>query len=259
MSTPEENKEKEKEKSKEPLRVEVSADSEQMKVILQELQEEKERAKKAEEEKKAAEEAKKAAEEALEKTKIESDDYKGKLELVAAKEFEKKRNEVLAEAKKVIKDENRMKEIEAGLTDPEKLKATEFMIKTLDETLKKGAEEARIAEEEKKKVEAERIKAEEEAKKKAPSGSVPLNSAQTGQTHEGDEGYDSYVAMIQDLRRKVRTGTPEESAEADAILNELFKRWIQQVKVKYDGMKNLGYEEDKQKTVREITKKGGAA
>lgn len=258
MSTPEEIKEKEKKERQEPIRVEVTADSQEMKAILQELAEEKERAKKAEEEAKKAEEEKKTAEEALEKTKLESEDYKSKLEIVAQREFEKKRNEVLTKAKEVIKDEKRLKMIEDELTDPEKVKATEFMLATLDETLKKGAEEARIAEETKIKAEADKKLADEEAKKKAPSGSVPLSPAQVGGTPPSEEGYDTYVAMIQDLRRKVRSGTPEEAAEAEEVLNELFKKWVNAVKKKYEGMRGIGYEEEKQKSVREITKKGGA-
>ncbi len=266
MSTPEEIEKQKKEKEKqEPFRVEVTADSKEMKAILQELAEEKERAKKAEdeakkaeEEKKKAEEEKKATEETLEKTKLESEDYKSKLEIVATKEFEKKRNEVIAKAKEVIKDEKRIKMIEDELTDPEKLKATEFMLVTLDETLKKGAEEARIAEEAKIKAEADKKLTEEEAKKKAPAGSVPLSPAQVGGTPPDEEGYDTYVAMIQDLRRKSRSGTPEEAAEAEEVLNELFKKWVNAVKKKYEGMRGIGYEEEKQKSLREITKKGGA-
>ena len=260
MSTPEEiQKEKEKKEKQEPLKVDVTVDSEQMKVILKELQEEKDRAKKAEDEAKKAAEEKKVAEEALEKTKLESEDYKSKLEIVATKEFEKKRNEVIAKAKEVIKDEKRLKMIEDELTDPEKLKATEFMLQTLDETLKKGAEEARLAEEARIKAEADKKAADEEAKKKAPAGSVPLSPAQVGGAPSSEEGYDSYVAMIQDLRRKVRSGPPEEAAEAEEVLNELFKKWVGAVKRKYEGMRDIAYEEEKQKSVRDITKKGGAA
>lgn len=225
-----------------------------MKVMLKQLEDEKTRAKKLQEDVDKVLADKKASDEALEKSKTESEDYKSKLELIASKEFEKKKTALLDKAKLTIKDEAKIKAIEAELTDPEKLKATEFMIDTLNETLKKGEEEAKAAEDAKK-------KAEEEKKKKgsAPAGNVPLTPAQEGQGGDGEEGYDTYMALIQDLRRKEKNGTPEEQAEAKVILDELFKKWAGTVRKRFEGIRGISHEEENQKSLREITKKGGAA
>lgn len=251
MSEDDKNKQPQDQKREDTV-IHVQVDSEQMKAMLIQLEEEKAKAKKLQEDMDKALADKKVSEEALEKTKTESDDYKSKLEIIAQKEFDKRKAALLEKAKTAIKDEGRLKQIETDLTDPDKLKASEFMIDTLIETLKKGEEETRIAEEERKKAENKGTN--------APAGTVLLTPAQTGQSVDGEgEGYDTYVAMVQDLRRKERFGTPEEQAEAKITLDELFKKWCGAVKRKYDGVKGLEHTEEKQKSVREMTKQGGAA
>lgn len=254
MSENDKNKQPTGDGKKDETIIKVEVDSEQMKVMLKQLEEEKARAKKLQEDVDKALAEKKVSDEALEKSKTESDDYKSKLELIAQKEFEKKRTAIIEKAKVTIKDEARIKAIEAELTDPEKLKATEFMIDTLNETLKKGEEEAKAAEDARKKAEEDKKKA-----GSAPAGSIPLTPAQTGQGAGDEDGYDSYMAMIQDLRRKEKNGTPEEQAEAKVILDELFKKWAGTVRKRFEGIRGISHEEENQKSLREITKKGGAA
>lgn len=64
----------------------------------------------------------------------------------------------------------------------------------------------------------------------APKGgdTATLNDAQrTGRTFRSNSQteYDNTEDMIRDLRYKSRAGTPIEKAEADAILEELWKKW----------------------------------
>jgi hypothetical protein len=253
MSQPESKDQGSKQDEKKTQELHVTVDSEQMKMLL-------ETQRKLEDEKKAALEAavkaeaeKKAAEEKATKLEEETEDYKGKLDIIAKKEFEKKRTAILDKAKTLIQDEARMKEIEAKLTDPEQLKATEYLISVLDDSLKKGEEAHKIA------LEAERKKAEEDAKAgtppTTPAGTMPLSPAQTGSPQGG---YDSVEAMIRDLRKREKSPDPQIAAEAKAILDEMFKKWCFAIKKEYNEMRGFKAEQDekiKQPSLKEVTKK----
>jgi len=64
-------------------------------------------------------------------------------------------------------------------------------------------------------------------KKPEPSGTVPLSDRQRG---INSQGYDSYEDMIQDLREKAKSSNPQESQEAQAVLNELWKKSVEGLK-----------------------------
>jgi hypothetical protein len=197
--------------------------------------------------------AKKAEVEKLTKEKIDSDAEKnnlitekehleGTLKTIAEKEFNTKRNILMARVKTVFsrpEDEKRIKEIEDKLNDPDKgpenLKQTEYMIGVLDEALQKGKVESEAA----KKLEDDKKKAAQAGERKpAPQGgdTAPLSNEQiTGEKSE-EEGYDSNEAMIRDLNARARDPRdPAKQAEAQAILKELWKKWAMQIKKDFEG------------------------
>lgn len=253
---------------KQTLDVNVKVDNKTTEELMKILEEE--RKKRLELEKKYKEEAErlKQLEEEARKKAEEAEDYRAKLAIIAEKEFEKKKSAILEKAKTVM-DEERLKQIEEQLTDPEKLKATEFMVDTLIEAMEKLKEEKEKkpegegADEGEGEGEGENPPKEgeggEDKEKKPPAGNVPLSSQQTSGGEEG--GYESYEAMIKDLYKKKHSTDPEEAAEAEAILDELFRKWARAVKKKYEGRmpQGISVEKEKQPPVRAITKKGGEA
>jgi len=255
---------------KQTLDVNVKVDNKTTEELMKILEEE--RKKRLELEKKYKEEAErlKQLEEEARKKAEEAEDYRAKLAIIAEKEFEKKKSAILEKAKTVMGEE-RLKQIEEQLTDPEKLKATEFMVDTLIEAMEKLEKEkqeggegdegegADAGEGEGENPPKEGEGGEDKDKeKKPPAGNVPLSSQQTS----GEEGgYESYEAMIKDLYKKKHSADPEEAAEAEAILDELFRKWARAVKKKYEGRipQGVSVEKEKQPPVRAITKKGGEA
>lgn len=89
-----------------------------------------------------------------------------------------------------------------------------------------------------------------------PAGQIPFSGA----TSKTGSGYDSYQAMIQDLRKMEHSDNPEEAAYAKAVLDEMFRKWSVAVKKRYEG-KSKGFtidpeidEELKQPKLKDITK-----
>lgn len=235
---------------KKPTEVTVKVDNEQTKILMEQLKLSEETRKKAEADLKTMMEEKTKAEIEHKKVAEEAEDYKGKLEIVAEKELEKKRVIIKEKATQLIQDPERIKEIEAKLKDPEQVAATEYMLKVLEDTLKKGEEQhvALLA--------AEKKKAEDAAKAAAtgstpPAGSAPLNDKQTG---TGKVGYDSAEAMVADLRKREHSSDPAIAAEAKAILDELFKKWASAVKSEFNEMRGFKGE-GKQPTIEELQRK----
>ncbi len=208
----------------------------------------------------------------------EKEHLEGTLKTIAEKEFNAKRDALMTKVKTVFgrpEDEKRIKEIEEKLNDPEKgpenLKQTEYMIGVLDEALQKGKKEAEDA----KKLEDDKKKAAQTGDKKAaPRGgdTAQLSQEQITGGKKDEVGYESYEAMIRDLRARARDPRdPAKQAEAEAILKELWKKWSLQVKKDFEnrtGQNQAAYEEEKgagdfenlQKDLKSkpVTKKEGA-
>lgn len=240
-----------KEDGKKPTEVIVKVDNEQTKILMEQLRIAEEARKKSEAELKAKMEEIAKSDVEHKKTAEEAEDYKGKLEMIAEKELEKKRVIVKEKAKTLIQDPERIKEIETKLKDPEQVAATEYMLKVLEDALNKGEEQHKTM------MEAEKKKAEEAAKVVAasgaqpPAGSAPLNDAQKG---GAKTGYDSAEAMVADLRKREHSSDPAVAAEAKAILDELFKKWASAVKSEFNemrGFKGAGT----QPTIEELQRK----
>ena len=276
----------EKKKDALPIDLNLKIENKTSEEILKILQEERSKRIAAEQALSKETEAKGKIAKDLEEKSTESEDYKSKLLLVAREKFEVKKKALMDKAATIIKDEERLKTMGEGITDLEKLKRTSFMLDTLGDALTKGSEadKALKFEEKKKtlgckekdidsdeKLEAwakgkgikpktpEQLEAEKAANPKGEAGTAPLTSAQTGE--KSGEGYDSYEAMIRDLYRKKHGADPEIAAEADAILDELFKKWATAVKKKYAGKlpEGINVAPEKQPTLKSMTKKGGEA
>ena len=237
-----------------PQQVHVTVDSEQMKTLL-------ETQKRLEAEKKAAEDAKKLAEDAkikaeaeAEAAKKEAGENKEKLDLIAQKEFEKKRAAILEKTKALIQDPERIKEIEGKLSDPEQLMATEYMMDILEKQIKttEDAHKKAIEDEQKKSKDLE-AKLAQGGSGQAAGGSAPLNPAQTG-TGGSPTGYSSYEAMIADLRKKEHSPNPEVAALAKATLTEMMRKWAMAVKAEYKEMREFKAEPKDQLPLSEIIK-----
>jgi len=218
-----------------------------------------------------------------EKTALTDDkgDLEAKLKLIAEKEYKAKCEIMIAKAKELFKDpktgevdDARIKEMQTKFDDPEKgpenLKMEEYMIGHLEDMLKKGAEQAKAEDEKTAKEKGEKATA--TAKAGTEAGSTATGQAKLGgevatgegQGGESPETFDSYVAMVQDLRKRARDPSdPEKQAEAQAQLSELWKKWAKMVKADYveSGLKGKeGYspetEKRKGKSVRQIHKEG---
>lgn len=235
---------------KQATEVTVKVDNEQTKILIEQLKREEKAKLEAEAKLKEMMEDKVKADVEHKKVSDEAEDIRGKLEMIAEKELNKKREEIRVKAQKLIQDPERVKEIEARLKDPEQVAATEYMLKVLEDTLAKGEEQHKKLQEE------EKAKAEAAAKAAAsggipPAGSAPLNDAQTGGTKTG---YDSAEAMVADLRKREKSSDPAIAAEAKAILNELFKKWASAVKAEYNELKGFKAQ-GTQPTIEDLQKK----
>jgi hypothetical protein len=209
-----------------------SAELEAMQKELKRVEEES-RGHKAEAEKLAAE--KQTLEQEKGNILSEKEQLEGDLAIIAKKEFDAKSGVLLGKAEVAFgsKEDARYKEFEKKLNDPEKgpqnLRELEFTMGVLEEALSKG------------KAEMEKFKkTEEEAKKvgttpPAPTGggTAPLNEQQItggGAKPQIEEGYDSYEAMLSDLVIRARDPSdPAKQAEAQAVLEEFWKKWAIQV------------------------------
>lgn len=238
--------------------IHISVDTDAMKQMADELAKERVEKRAAEEKAAKAEAEKKAADEAASKSREEAEDAKGKLGLIAEKELEKKRTTIKEKANILFQgDQERIKDIEARLKDPESIQAMEYTINLLDDQIKKGQEAAKkLAEEDKAKLEAKaKADAEAAAGGKAPDGSAPLNNAQLGQTETSDlmkMKFDSHEAMIRYLKELEHGTDPELAAQAKVVLDKFFQNWAQLVKQGYDAMK--GEASKNQLTFKELTR-----
>lgn len=245
---------------KQQVNVKVSVDNEQTKILMEQL--------KREETARLAAEAKNtellnAVKVAEDKAKIsgdEAEDAKGKLQIVAEKELEKKRNLITENAKRLLGDDERVKEIVEKLKDPVNVQAIEYTLKVLDDTLRKGEEQRKVQMEieQKKKVETAAVEAAAiKTGLPPPAGTAPLNQAQMGASKGA--GFDSYEAMVMDLRKKEASADPQVAAEAKVILNEFFRKWSSAVKGEYEQMRGFDATRDKlQPSLKEITKSARA-
>ncbi len=245
---------KAEENRKEKLTIELdrSKEIEDLQKQLKDIETEA-KAKKAEAEKLAKEKADLETEK--NNLTTEKEHLEGTLKTIAEKEFNAKRDALMTRVKTVFgkpEDEKRVKEIQDKLNDPEKgpenLKQTEYMIGVLDEAMQRGKKEAEDA----KKLEEDKKKAATGDVKSAPRGGDTAQLSQeqlTGGKKEGEVGYESYEAMIRDLRARARdTRDPAKQAEAEAILRELWKKWSLQVKKDFEnrtGQNQAAYEEEK--------------
>jgi hypothetical protein len=239
-----------------PQVVKVQVSSEEMKTLL-ETQKRLEAEKKAAEEAKAKAEAdaKKSAEEA-EAAKKEAAENKEKLDLIAQKEFEKKRAAILEKTKTLIQDPERIKEIESKLTDPEQLMATEYMMNILEQQIKATDDAHKKAiEEEQKKLKEAQEKLAQGGAGQASGGTAPLAGQQPVGGQGGTPvGYSSYEAMIKDLREKEHSPNPEIAAMAKATLTEMMRKWAMAVKLQYKEMREWETNPKEQLPLSEIVK-----
>ena len=237
-----------------PTEVHVSVDSEQMKTLLdtqKRLEKEKQDALDAKA--KAEADTKKAVDEA-DVAKKEAAENKEKLDLIAQKEFEKKRAALLEKTKTLIQDPERIKEITEKLSDPEQLMATEYLINILETQIKttEDAHKKAIEDEQKKSKDLE-SKLAQGGSGQAAGGTAPLNPAQTGQGGS-PTGYSSYEAMIADLRKKEHSPNPEIAALAKSTLTEMMRKWAMSVKLQYKEMREFESAPKTQLPLSEIIK-----
>lgn len=228
-----EGAEKKSESQKMEVKVEVdrSAEIEKLQAELRKIEEEA-RGHKAEAEKLAAEKI--TLEQEKNNALSEKEQLEDSLKVIAEKEFNAKSNVLLGRAEAAFgnKEDKRYKEFEEKLKDPEKgpqnLRELEFTMGILEEALSKGKQE----------VEAERKKAEDLKKAgnppPAPTGGSTATLSQEqvtgGVKLPADEGYDSYEAMISDLVVRARDAKdPAKQAEAQAVLQEFWKKWAIQI------------------------------
>jgi len=275
------------EKKGEKREIEVTVNTSSMEKLIEQLKEKDDEAKRlGAEVEKQVREKKELAKTLGEKTAV-AEDLEGKLKIIAQKKFDEKKAIIMKAAKELIKDEDRLKKIEEGIKEPEDLKATEFMIDTLATAIKEGKEahekvltaEEKKAQEEAAKIEAgkkagektgektgEKVLTAEEkkaAEKKAEvvgTGGVGQVSLAQQSGEGGRKEYDTHEAMIRDLRKRQHSEDPEVAAEADAILDELFRKWGRAVKKDYEGRgKAINVGEKSQPSLKDLTKKGGEA
>lgn len=204
---------------------------------------------------KEAEEKLTKATEAKTTTEEQLEDLKAKLELISEREYAKKKEALMEKVKGVIKDEEQIKMVEEQLEDPEKIEGTMKWVDVLEKNLssskeaivaelvKKGKEfeiefdEEKIKDDPKalKKLEDAVAEAEEKKRKEEQAaktgtgegaGAAGTAGLTTGQkTGKSETAYETYGAMIRDLRRRERAG----DEEATRILNEFFLKWAKNV------------------------------
>ncbi|GEM_PF-4851878 len=238
-----------------PQEITVTVDNKQTEILAKQLAEA-EQAKKETEAKLAKAEADmKAQEETAKKSAEEAEDLKNKLGFIAEKELDKKRKGVVEKANALLKDPERVKEIESKLSTPEGIAAMEFTMNTLEKQIKVGEEQFKQYQESEKKrleeAEAKR-KADEAAaieaaktgkavpKPETPAGSAPLNPQQQGAGSEPTDlmhkKFASYEAMVRYLHDVENGPDKQQAAEAKAALTSLLQKWASLVKAKYDTM-----------------------
>jgi hypothetical protein len=236
--------------------IHITVDNTETKRLAEELAQAKAEKKEMEEKLKGIEAQKVIDAEASKKLGEETEDLKNKLGIIAEKELEKKRTSVKEKANALLKDPERVKEIESKLSTPEGIAAMEYTMNVLEKQMKVGEEQFKSYQEgERKKAEeaAAKAKADVEAVVKAasdaaagksattpPAGQAPLNAAQMGNPQPTDlmhMKFDSYGAMVRYLQEVEKGPDKLRAAEAKTALNELLKKWASLVKKNYDEMR----------------------
>jgi len=187
-------------------------------------------------------------------TEEEKEDLKAKLETIATKAFEKAKTDFIAQAKGLVPDDQ-IKEMESSITSPEKLEQSRFMLQYM-QNLKKQYDDAQAAA---KKADDEKKAAEQKSKelKGSPSGAAgktPLSGEEQGQTGGEVRQYDTYQAMIDDLRVREKSKDPKVAEEAHKILNEFFGKWV--VEIKRDSSKSGFKAIEVEKSFNQLVKEG---
>lgn len=249
--------------------IDRSPEMEELRAQLKKIEEEKNKlAREAEEKlKKANEERinalKKAEEDKInvlreaEKIKKEKEDYENKLKILAEQEFNEKREALLQRAKTCFAhNEDKYKDIEAKLNDPEKgpdvLKSTEYILNLVEDAFKTQREQQQKTEDESKKLMEAQKKAEELASRKPVPREGDTAIFTNGQSENGSEGninnvegvpsWETKEAMIRDLYAKKNNTNPinaSERAEAEAALKQLFLKWAKDARQKYNSGKPI--------------------
>lgn len=187
----------------------------------------------------------------------EKDDLKAKLETIAEKAFKKAKDDFIGQAKDYMTEEQ-VKDIESEIDTPEKLENSRFLLgkmKEMKETWKKQEEElkkqAGLKDQEKK------IK---EQEKGTPTGGGAAGKAQLTNTPDEDLGgvkeYDTYKAMIDDLRVREKSKDPKVSEEAHTILNSLFQKWVVEIRKDHAKSRFGSIGEDEKKSLTQVVKEG---
>ena len=172
----------------------------------------------------------------------EKEQLEGTLATIAEKEFKAKREALMSRVTKAFNPEDkRFKDIQSRLEDPEKgpqnLKEIEYTMNILDDAMEKG------------KKDLEALQKREEEKQKAgtpppaPTGGTTATLSQeqiTGGVKPAEEGYDSYEAMITDLVVRSKDSRDlAKQAEAQSVLQELWKKWAIQVHKDFEQHTNV--------------------
>ena len=244
--------------------IRITVDNEQTKILAEQLAKAEASKKEMEEKLLKIEADNKIQAEASKKAQEETEDLKNKLGIIAEKELDKKRKGVVEKANVLLKDPERVKEIEAKLSTPDGIAAMEYTMNVLEKQMKVGEEQYKTyQEEERKKAEVAAKAAEESADAKAkadaeaeksgkpqpkaeiPAGSAPLNSQQMGNPLPPDlmhMKFNSYAAMVRYLHEVEDGPNKERAAEAKVALNDLLRKWASLVKQSHDAMTSTGPE-----------------
>jgi hypothetical protein len=238
-----------KPKEDKPKEMIVTVDSKEMERLTKEKLELEAKAKELEEKLKTTGEGKKELEDELARVKEEVEDYRNKFEIIAEQELAKKKTALIEKAKAMNLGDERIKELESKITDLETLKLHQYTVDVLEDAMKKGEEaHKKLLEEEKKKHEEELAKIKTTGP--APAGQAPL-AGQSAPKGYKQQQFDSFEAMIKDLREREKSADIEVAAEAKAILDEFFRKWASAVK-KQAG--RVIVEPKEQPSIKEITK-----
>jgi hypothetical protein len=256
--------------------IKITVDNEQTKILAEQLAKAQNEKKEMEDKLAKIEADKKVQDEAAKKLAEETEDLKNKLGIIAEKELEKKRNSVKEKANALLKDPERVKEIESKLSTPEGIAAMEYTMNVLEKQMKVGEEQFKTYQEgERKKAEEAAAKAKADAdaaakvaadaaaagkpapETKPPSGTAPLNAAQLGNPQPTDlmhMKFDSYGAMVRYLQELEQGSDKLRAAEAKVALNDLLKKWASLVKQNYEAQRSPPMEtSDKLPSIKELT------
>jgi len=267
-SATEDKKETETEKNKTPEKreIEISIDTSNLEEVLQRMKDKERESADLKTKLEQAMQDKGKVEDELKEKSEEAEEMHSKLTMIAEKEFNAKKNIIMEEAKKLIKDEERLNKIEEGIKTVDDLKATSFMMETLASAIKEGeaAHKEQLEKEEQEAKDASKTTDDESA---AETDAEPAGKGGAGQATLAQatgsavrKEYDSNEAMIRDLRRRSHSEDPEIRAEAQAILDELFLKWGRAVRAEYDGRyRPISVEKKDQPKISDMTKEGGAA